>query len=149
MARATLSLSEALRTEAIVYAREALPEEACGFLLGSEAAPDAFRVEAITAARNLHPNREDRFLIDPLEYAKAERRCARHAGWRVLGFWHSHPASPPRPSPIDLEQAQGLHASFPARYVYVIVSLEVPDAPALAAWRLDAHAAAFEALGLR
>ncbi|MCZ7647229.1 MAG: M67 family metallopeptidase [Planctomycetota bacterium] len=144
-----LILPDSLRAELFVYVREALPEEACGFLLGSGNG-ETVRAAAVQAARNLHPHREDRFHIDPLEYAKAERICRKRAadGWRVLGFWHSHPQSAARPSAIDLEQARGLFASFPARYLYVIVAPNEPEDAQLMAWRLDEAGQAFEAVRL-
>ena len=140
----TFHLPPDLRAELVVYAREALPDEACGFLLGTE----DFHVTAVRSARNLSPHSEDRFTITPEDYAKAERHCARHAGTRILGFWHSHPRSPAQPSRVDLEEAQGLMRSFPDRYLYLIVSLARDEAE-LACWRLDEQGGQFEKLELR
>ncbi len=121
----------------IVYAREAFPEEACGLLIGTRAG-DAHVLTHIRAARNLHPQRENRYYLDPLEYAKAEKFCLKHANEnvRVLGFWHSHPQSEPKPSEIDLKDALELEKSFPAQYLYLIVSLKNQDQPELACWTL-------------
>ncbi|MCW8131991.1 MAG: M67 family metallopeptidase [Planctomycetota bacterium] len=141
---ATLHLPDALRAEMLVYARESYPDEACGFLIGT-GGDGAWTLAAVRAARNLHPSREDRFAIDPNEYAKAEAYCAKHKKkqLRILGFWHSHPQSPPTPSSIDLEWARGLFESFQERYLYLIVSLQ-DSQEALACWRLDASGARFE-----
>lgn len=143
----SLHLTDPLRAELFVYAREADPEEACGFLIGTLDGAAEYRVTHVRPARNLHPSREDRFAVDPLEYRKAEKFCAKHAaeGLRVLGFWHSHPQSPPRPSSVDLEQAQGLYASFYERYLYVIVSPN-EGAGELACWQLNEQGKAFEPL---
>ena len=151
---AEVLLSDSLHAELVVYAREALPEEACGMLIGTRdlrlATQDFFRISAVRPARNLHPNREDRFLIDPLEYAQAETYCRKHAhkGLKVLGFWHSHPRSPAAPSPRDLEEAVGLQQSFPQRYLYLILSLRDSEAPDVAGWRLNEEGAKFEAVAL-
>lgn len=150
-----LTLPDSLRSELCVYAREVLPEEACGFLVGIRnpglTHPDFFRLTAVRPARNLHPSRENRFTIDPLEYAKVEDYCRKRAreGIQVLGFWHSHPQSPPRPSAIDLEEAIGLQCSFPQRYLYLILSLQDPGTPAFACWRLKAEGTEFETVDLR
>ena len=132
-----LILTDSLRAELIVYAREAFPEEACGVLIGTRTG-EAHTLTSVRAARNLHPQRENRYYLDPLEYAKAEKFCLKHANqnWRVLGFWHSHPQSAPKPSEIDLKDALELEKSFPANYLYLIVSLKDQNAPELACWTL-------------
>jgi proteasome lid subunit RPN8/RPN11 len=140
---AILRLHHDLRAEMIVYARESLPEEACGFLLGTQ----DLVATALRNARNLNPRRNDRFTIAPEDYAKAERHCARHPGTRVLGFWHSHPQSPARPSAVDLEEARGLFVSFPERYLYIIVSM-AQDEPEITCWRLDESGQRFEQISI-
>lgn len=151
---ASLSLPPDLRAELFVYAREAHPEEACGFLIGTQDSAlitHNFAIAAVRPARNLHPSRDDRFTIDPLDYAKAEAYCARHKkkALRILGFWHSHPKSAPEPSPVDLEWAQGLFMSFPERYLYLILSLRDPDKDELACWQLDERGESFQAVDVR
>jgi len=147
-AAAQVMLSESLRAEVLVYAREALPDEACGFLVGVEdSGPGSlsrFRLAAILPARNLHPDGQHRFIMDPMAYGKAEKYCLKHRaqGYRVLGFWHSHPSSPAKPSHIDLEEACGLYQSFPTRYLYLILSL-AQEAGELCCWSLDEEGKTF------
>ena len=65
------------------------------------------------------PGREserNRFLIDPLEQLRVEKD-ARARGLDVLGYYHSHPDHPARPSNYDREHA------WPW-YSYVIVSVQ-------------------------
>lgn len=57
-------------------------------------------------------------------------RVARSRGLEIVGAYHSHVASPPRPSEIDRAEA------FPG-FLFLIVSLAEPSAPELAAWELD------------
>jgi proteasome lid subunit RPN8/RPN11 len=97
--------------ECVAHAREASPEECCGLLLGRG---DEI-VEAIRA-RNVADNPTTRFLIDPADHFAA-RRLARERGLEVIGFYHSHPVSPPEPSPRDLAEF-----SYPD-HLYAIVSL--------------------------
>ena len=67
-------------------------------------------------ARNAADDRARRFLIDPADHFAA-RRIARERGLEVVGFYHSHPASPAEPSPRDLAEF-----SYPD-HLYLIVSL--------------------------
>jgi proteasome lid subunit RPN8/RPN11 len=91
------------------HAREALPAECCGILLGS----------ATTVTESVRtPNASDdpnRFFIEPRAHIET-RREARGRGLEVLGFYHSHPHSPPDPSATDLTEA-----SYP-NLLYLIVS---------------------------
>jgi len=136
-----IHLPESLEAELWVYAREAFPEEACGFLLGKEDESDAemLRVTQVRLARNLHPRREDRFFIDPIEYQKAEKYCLKRKekGLRILGIWHPHPHGPAVPSQVDLEHAQGLFQSFRANWFYLILSLRESEEANLRSWRPD------------
>ena len=45
-----------------------------------------------------------RYLLDPRDHIAA-RREARRRGLTVVGFYHSHPASPAWPSPTDIAEA--------------------------------------------
>ena len=90
------------------HAREALPAECCGMLIGH----DADILEA-RRARNLDPS-PGRFLIDPKDHIDA-RRDARSRQLAVVGFYHSHPHSEPEPSPTDREEA-----AYPG-HLYLIV----------------------------
>jgi len=81
------------------HARSALPHECCGVLLGTAATV----VEAIPGS-NLADDPTRQFLLDPETHFNARRR-ARESGLAVVGFYHSHPDSPPLPSESDLEGA--------------------------------------------
>lgn len=111
--------------EAVVaHARDARPAECCGILVGRAAdIVDAIR------ARNLAEN-ANRFLIEPKDHIDARRR-ARAAGLDVVGFYHSHPHSPPDPSPAD--EAEASYAD----HLYLIVSL-AREPPDVRLYRLDA-----------
>jgi [CysO sulfur-carrier protein]-S-L-cysteine hydrolase len=96
--------------EIIAHARTAQPAECCGMLLGTTSViEEAIRANNIAAS-------PARFLIDPRDHIDA-RRAARARGVDVIGFYHSHPHSPPWPSPTDLAEA-----AYPEA-VYLIVSL--------------------------
>ncbi|MEM7703610.1 MAG: M67 family metallopeptidase [Pseudomonadota bacterium] len=82
-------------------ADDALPNEACGLLLG--------RAGRITLARptaNTHPTPETHFEIDPQALIDAHR-AEREGGQRVMGYFHSHPAGDPHPSETDKAMSAG------------------------------------------
>ena len=86
---------EGLHTEAAA----AHPHECCGILLGKGTA-----ITAHLAARNVHPQPERHFEIDPQALVDAFR-AARGGGAQVVGYYHSHPAGPPEPSATDQREA--------------------------------------------
>jgi proteasome lid subunit RPN8/RPN11 len=92
----------------------AYPNEGCGVLIGRFAGR---RVEVIdaTSGTNLNTDRSrDRYLLDPADIVRADRE-ARGRDLDVVGFWHSHPDHPARPSQFDTDHAW-------LDYVYVIVN---------------------------
>jgi proteasome lid subunit RPN8/RPN11 len=100
----------------VAHARETAPEECCGLLLGR-----GDEVVEAVRARNVADDPATRFLVDPVDHFAA-RRTARERGLEVVGFYHSHPSSPPEPSERD-------RAEFSyAGHLYAIVSLQVEPA---------------------
>lgn len=99
----------------LAHAREAAPSECCGLLVG-----DRFSIERAVRARNRETS-PTRYLIDPEDHFTAIH-IARVEGKRVIGAYHSHPASPPVPSPTDIAEASG-----GADFLYLIVSLARPE----------------------
>ncbi|MFN4114049.1 MAG: Mov34/MPN/PAD-1 family protein [Sphingomonadaceae bacterium] len=86
---------EGLHTEAAA----AHPHECCGILMG-----EGVTVTAILPARNVHPQPERHFAIDPQALVDAFR-AARGGGAQVVGYYHSHPAGLPEPSATDQLEA--------------------------------------------
>ena len=118
-----IRLPARVRAEMLAHAREDAPRECCGLLAGAGTTID----ESIRSA-NLDPD-PNRYRIDPEVHIAANRRL-RGSGRGVIGVYHSHPHSPAIPSPSD--QAEAYYSDF----IWVIVSLAVPDAEAVAAYRL-------------
>ena len=112
------------------HAERIYPHECCGFLLGRVG--DGLRVvEQVEPATNGRGEEEryNRFTITPEAYLGAEK-AARQAGLDVLGFYHSHPDAPARPSAYDLEHA------WPW-YSYVIVAVREGAAEQMTSWVLE------------
>ena len=83
----------------VQHARFCRPHEACG-LLGVDDEGSIVFVYALT-------NREasaTRYRVDPAEHFHAIQH-ADAMGWTIGGVFHSHPAGPPVPSPIDVAEA--------------------------------------------
>jgi proteasome lid subunit RPN8/RPN11 len=110
----------------VAHAREAAPAECCGLLLGGNCSI----AEAIRTT-NIADEPRARFLIDPVDHING-RRAARGRGLDVVGFYHSHPASPALPSHADLEEA-----NYPG-HLYAIVSL-AGDEPEVRLFQLTAE----------
>jgi len=112
----------------------AYPNECCGIMYGRDVRDgDMIRrlVERIEPVINEFEAGEQyhRFLITPQTLMKAEK-AAGDAGQLVLGFYHSHPDHPARPSEYDREHAWPF-------YSYVIVSIMQRKPEALTSWVLD------------
>jgi proteasome lid subunit RPN8/RPN11 len=118
------------------HAEAAYPHECCGALLGRERDGDR-EVVALHAADNRREAEAAprRFLISAEDY-RAIEAAARARALDVLGFYHSHPDHPARPSDYDREHA------FPW-YSYVIVSVRDGRAAETTSWILDDDRAAF------
>ena len=127
------------------------PSECCGALLG-KVEGESKQVMEVVALKNLRHDpgqaqqllpvddlaretERNRFLIDPLEQLRMEKH-ARSRGLDVLGYYHSHPDHPARPSVYDREHA------WPW-YSYIIVSVERGVAKDLTCWVLAEDGAVF------
>jgi len=114
------------------HGEETYPHECCGALVG-----DGRRVTATVALPNTTeegPRR--RFLVRPSDYQLAERRAA-ELGGELLGFYHSHPDHPARPSQFDLDHA------WPT-FAYIIVAVAAGQAGDMTLWWLKEDRSTFE-----
>ena len=106
------------------HGRDAYPHECCGALIGR----GGLVTEALALPNATAEGPRRRFLVRPVDYRAAERRAAERGG-ELLGFYHSHPDGPARPSQVDLDHA------WPA-FAYVIVAVADREPGALTSWRL-------------
>ncbi len=131
-----LLLDANLENEIREHGAKDYPHECCGAMLGTDG--DAGR-----EVRSLFPliNRRDdsprnRFSITPEDFRAAEH-AATERGLDLLGWYHSHPDHPARPSEFDREHA------WPW-YSYVIVSVEAGNPKDLTSWRLEDDRSKFQ-----
>lgn len=111
----------------IAYARENLPNEACGLIAGTENDNERW-IEKVYFLNNVDASREH-FSLDPKEQLQAVKDM-RASGFKPLGNWHSHPESPSRPSEEDKRLAYDSRAS------YLILSL-MDDEPVLNSFHIE------------
>jgi proteasome lid subunit RPN8/RPN11 len=114
------------------HGEETFPHECCGALIGS-----GDRVADLVPLPNTTeegPRR--RFLVRPSDYREAERRASEMRG-ELLGFYHSHPDHPARPSQYDLDHA------WPT-FAYIIVSVLAGAARDMTVWFLKDDRSSFE-----
>jgi proteasome lid subunit RPN8/RPN11 len=114
------------------HGQETYPHECCGAMVGRDG-----RVDAVVALPNTTeegPRR--RFLVRPSDYRLAEQRAA-SLGSELLGFYHSHPDHPARPSQYDLDHA------WPT-FAYIIVAVSGGLAKQMTVWWLKDDRTVFE-----
>ena len=111
--------------EAIVaHARAGLPNEACGLIAGNSV-NDIKTIEKVYLLSN-PDNNPEHFSIDPKEQLAAVKDM-RANGIVPLGNFHSHPATPARPSEEDIR------LSYDPKASYLILSL-AEETPVLKAF---------------
>jgi proteasome lid subunit RPN8/RPN11 len=127
-----MRISADLRQRMQTMGESAYPNEGCGILVGRTGDPGAEVLE-VRLGTNLRQDRaRDRYILDPRDILRAEKE-SRAAGLEVVGFWHTHPDHPARPSQYDADHA------WPG-YVYVIVSVERGRAVSDQGWVLETEA---------
>ncbi len=142
-------LAEKIRAHGV----ETYPHECCGALLGRDSnavLENDGGKDSLTPAREileLFPlvNRRDdsprnRFSVTAEDVLTAEK-AARAQGLEVVGWYHSHPDHPARPSEYDREHA------WPW-YSYIIVSVHKGAPQEMTSWRLNEDRAEFSPEGI-
>ena len=114
------------------HGAETYPNECCGALYGREGTVTA--TFALPNTTEEGPRR--RFLVRPQDYREAERRAS-ELGADLLGFYHSHPDHPARPSQYDLDHA------WPS-FSYIIVAVRGGTPEDMTSWRLQEDRSAFD-----
>ena len=101
-----ITLSKTLLNQIKQHGEDTFPEECCGALLGEcHADEDNREVKLIVKIENLsQENKARRFMITPKDYMKMEK-MAIEKKMQLLGFYHSHPNHPAKPSETDLNYA--------------------------------------------
>ncbi len=131
--RLTRPVLEEIRREAA----RAYPHEGCGALIG----PAPGNVQETLALPNQDADSpRTRFAVSPRDYMAVES-AADARGVRLLGFWHSHPDHPARPSATDRRYAwEGL--------LTVVIAVEHGTPRDVTAWDVPGQDEPFRQLAL-
>ncbi len=124
-----IQLSKGVNEEIRQHGTADFPYECCGVLLGRVQG----EVRIVTRTERLENVHEDgherRFLIAPEQMFQLDKQ-ARTTGDSIIGFYHSHPNHPARPSEYDREWA------WPW-YSYIILSVMQGTPEEMNSWVLD------------
>jgi proteasome lid subunit RPN8/RPN11 len=136
-----LTLSPQLHHQIEAEGAGAFPNECCGILIGrdvKDAQGERRIVQKLVQGKNAFEADEQyhRFSIDPRAQLQAEREAAAE-GLVVLGFYHSHPNHPARPSDYDRDHGWPF-------YSYVIVSIMDGKPTDMTSWVLNDQTNEFE-----
>lgn len=131
---AAVSISRAIRDAIDEQARDQLPNEACGIVIGDRPAGEGGVALRWAPLRNRLAS-QFRYEIEPDDLLRLtiETDDADEVFWAIV---HSHVASPPRPSPTDVRESHYPEA------LYLLISLDPAEAdaatgaPSLRAWRI-------------
>jgi len=112
-----LEITNSILEEVRQYGARAYPNECCGALLGVAGDDGARQVRTLLGLDNRREGEtaRTRFLITGEDMIWAQKQ-ARAQGLDIIGFYHSHPDHPARPSEFDREHA------WPG-YSYIIVAV--------------------------
>ncbi len=112
------------------HGEAAYPEECCGAMLGLVKATGEKHITQIVPLENHAAEiRHRRFEITAADYAELESK-ARAQDLILLGFYHTHPDHPARPSATDLAYAWPF-------FSYIILTVSAGKAGEMAAFVLD------------
>ena len=116
---------------------KAYPSECCGLLVGTV---NPKNVERIVPMPNVFDpvERYHRFTIDPLTMARVDDEASKQ-GKAVIGFYHSHPDHPARPSEYDRT-----HVPPWSFYSHIIIAIEKAQPAAMTCWVFNEETEQFD-----
>jgi proteasome lid subunit RPN8/RPN11 len=132
MTERRLTITGDVDAEIRAHGQETYPHECCGALVGKD---DGVRA-IVRLPNTTEEGPRRRFLVRPSDYRDAERQASALGG-DLLGFYHSHPDHPARPSQYDLDHA------WPT-FAYIIVSVIEAAAADMTVWFLKEDRSSFD-----
>jgi len=118
-------------------AQKTYPHECCGVMVGSVENGVKTVTELVPAENQRTDSPANRYLITPDLLNGLEKKL-KGTDRAIVGFFHSHPDVPARPSTYDRDHA------WPW-YSYVIVSVNKGEAGEIHNWKLRDDRSAFDA----
>ena len=115
---------------------ETYPHECCGAILGRDDESSREVLDLLPLANRRNDSPRNRFEVTPEDVRLAEK-TAGDKKIELIGWYHSHPDAPARPSEFDREHA------WPW-YSYIIVSVLKGTPSDTTSWRLHDDRAAYD-----
>ncbi|HEY0702626.1 MAG TPA: M67 family metallopeptidase [Candidatus Acidoferrales bacterium] len=131
-----LKLSNNLAAKIQAHGMETYPHECCGAILGSDENGSRTVLALLPLANRRDDSPRNRFEVTPEDVKLAEQN-AKEKNLELIGWYHSHPNAPARPSEFDREHA------WPW-YSYIIVSVKAGMPQEMTSWRLQDDRAAYD-----
>jgi proteasome lid subunit RPN8/RPN11 len=133
----TLKIDDDLVERIHAHAVQTYPHECCGALLGRDDEESREVLDLLPLPNRRGDSPRNRFELTPDDVRLAEK-TAREQKLELLGWYHSHPDAPARPSEFDREHA------WPW-YSYIIVSVQKGEPRDMNSWRLQDDRSAYDA----
>jgi proteasome lid subunit RPN8/RPN11 len=124
-----LKLRRDLAAKIQAHGMETYPHECCGAILGRDSDGSREVLDLLPLANRREDSPRNRFEVTPGDVQLAEK-TAREKKLELIGWYHSHPDAPARPSEFDREHA------WPW-YSYIIVSIQSGMPREMNSWRLQ------------
>jgi proteasome lid subunit RPN8/RPN11 len=128
MSIAPLKIREDLLRQIHAHGVETYPHECCGALLGRDGDDSREVLDLLPLANRRDDSPRNRFEVTSEDVRLAEK-TAGEKRLELIGWYHSHPDAPARPSEYDREHA------WPW-YSYIIVSVQKREPKDTTSWRL-------------
>ena len=125
---AVLKIREDLLRQIHAHGVETYPHECCGALLGRDGDDSREVLDLLPLANRRDDSPRNRFEVTSEDVRLAEK-TAGEKRLELIGWYHSHPDAPARPSEYDREHA------WPW-YSYIIVSVQKREPKDTTSWRL-------------
>ena len=136
MSRRVLKLRSDLAAKIQAHGMETYPYECCGAILGRDEDGSREVLDLLPLANRREDSPRNRFEVTSGDVQLAEKK-AREKRLELIGWYHSHPDAPARPSEFDREHA------WPW-YSYIIVSVQTGQPREMNSWRLQDDRAAYD-----
>jgi proteasome lid subunit RPN8/RPN11 len=131
-----LKISEALAGRIRAHGVETYPHECCGAILGRDGEGAREVLDLMPLANRRDDSPRNRFEVTAEDVRLAEK-TARAQNLDLIGWYHSHPDHPARPSEYDRDHA------WPW-YSYIIISVQSGQPRDMNSWRLRDDRSAYD-----
>ncbi|RYG68162.1 M67 family peptidase [bacterium] len=131
-----LQLTAEQYADIVAHGLEGKPLEICGLLVGTQDGENTVVLEAHRT--DSEDKSELTYTVNPLQQMKIERDATKR-GLKVVGIYHTHPATVPYPSVTDVARAHWGDTDdlLFSGYSYLIVSLRDPQNPEPRSFKIE------------